>query len=294
MDMLKQLNAAIDYVEENLCGEINADAAAKIACLTGDIFLRFFSYMTGMTFQEYIRRRRLSVAVDDLGQGNEKILDIAAKYGYESVDAFSRAFKKQHGSTPSAYRRAGGSVKIYPPASFHITIKGAKEMNLRIVDAEERSVCGVSKEFDSQKFPTREALRHSMWAEDCDFVPGKICGGKWNQPGDNGFDGLWYGLWHDGKYMIAREQECTNGERLEKAVIAKGRYAAFTTEPGGLAWEEFPKLVDLIFNSWLPSSKYELRNGDIVEIYHLWSDHEIRKKNRYYEVWIPIEPKKNG
>jgi len=41
MDMLKQLNAAINYVEENLCGEINADAAAKIACLTGDSFLRF-------------------------------------------------------------------------------------------------------------------------------------------------------------------------------------------------------------------------------------------------------------
>ena len=49
MDMLKQLNSAIRYLEENLRAELDLDEAAKLACLTKDSFLRFFNYMTGMT-----------------------------------------------------------------------------------------------------------------------------------------------------------------------------------------------------------------------------------------------------
>ncbi len=292
MNMLKQLNLAINYIEGKLCcNELNLDEAAKIACVTSDSFLRFFSYMTGMTLNEYVRRRRLSLAVNDLQQSNEKIINIALKYGYDSTDAFSRAFKKQHGITPSAYRRFGGSAKVYPPASFHIIIKGASEMDFRIIDVKETVVYGVAKEYDTQKYSTREALRHSMWDENCESVPEKISNGKWNQPQNKVFDGVWYGIWQNGKYMIAREKENTNSDNLEEAIITKGKYAAFTTNRGGRAWEELPKLFELIFNSWLPSSEYELRNSDIVEIYHLWTDYEMRKKNRYYEVWIPIEDK---
>ena len=89
--------------------------------------------------------------------------------------------------------------------------------------------------------------------------------------------------------MIAREPELVQKENLEKWVIPAGTYAAFVTERGGLAWEEFPRLFELIFDSWLPSSGYGLRSDDIIEVYHLWTDHEERKKNRFYEVWVPVE-----
>lgn len=291
MNMLRHLNSAIGYIEKNLCDEINLEEAAKIACVTSDSFLRFFSYMTGMTLNEYIRRRRLSLVIYDLQQSNEKIINIALKYGYDSTDAFSRAFKKQHGVTPSAFRRFGGSAKVYPPASFQIIIKGAKEMDFRIIDIKETIVYGVSKEYDTKKYSTREALRHSMWDEKCDSVPGKISNGKWNQPQNQAFDGVWYGVWQDGKYMIARERANINNDNLEEATITKGKYAAFTTDRGCRAWEELPKLFELIFDSWLPSSEYELRNSDIVEVYHLWTDYDMRKKNRYFEIWIPITKK---
>lgn len=54
MNMLKQLNAAIEYIEASLCTELDLDTAAGIACVTADSFVRFFSYMTGMTLTEYI------------------------------------------------------------------------------------------------------------------------------------------------------------------------------------------------------------------------------------------------
>lgn len=291
MNMLKQLNEAIEYIEQNLCAEFDLDEAARLACVTADSFMRFFSYMTGMTLNEYVRRRRLTLAARDLQYSDAYIVDIAIKYGYDSAAAFSRAFAKQHGITPSLYRKNGGSLKVYPPASFHIMIKGAKEMDFRIIELEDTEVYGVSKQYEGQGYQTREELRHSMWADDCDDVPGKLCEGSWNHPGSTSYDGVWYGVWQDGKYMIAREEVDTKIGRLEVRKLPAGTYAAFKTECGGLAWEEFPKLFELIFDSWLPASEYRQKYDLIVEVLHLWTDHDLRRKNRYYEVWVPVELK---
>lgn len=291
MNMLKQLNAAIEYIEANLCAEFDLDAAAGIACVTADSFMRFFSYMTGMTMSEYVRRRRLTLAAYDLQHGKMPIADISVKYGYDSASAFSRAFAKQHGILPSVYRKCGGSLKVYPPASFHIMIKGAKEMDFRIIELDDTLVYGVSKQYEGQGYKTREELRHIMWAESLDDVPGQLCEGRWNQPGSTSYDGVWYGVWQDGKYMIAREKVDVKTADLEVRKLPAGTYAAFKTDCGGSAWEEFPKLFELIFDSWLSSSEYKQKGDLIVEVLHLWTDYDLRKENKYYEVWIPVELK---
>lgn len=279
MNFLSELGSAIEYIENNLSGEIDIDKLARIACTSKDAFLRFFSYMTGMSLSEYIRKRRLSCAAYDLEETNLKIIDIAIKYGYESADAFSRAFSKQHGISPSFFRKNGGSIKIYPPASFHITIKGAKEMDFRIVDMPETKVYGISREFGCSA-GERFEKEHIMWADTEDFVPGKI---------SNGFDGEWYGIWAGGRYTIARKKEDISDKTLETHIIPAGKYAAFTTGKGGYAGDELPALRDLIFNSWLKSSGYRQKGDFELEVYHLATDREVRRKNRYYELWIPIE-----
>ena len=291
MNMLKQLNAAVEYIEANLCAEVDLDTAAGIACVTADSFIRFFSYMTGMTLKEYIRRRRLTLAAQDLQHSKTPIIDIAIKYGYDSAAAFSRAFAKQHGITPSVYRKNGGSLKVYSPASFHIVVKGAKEMDFRMIELADTVVYGVSRQYEGQSYKTREELRHTMWANDCDDVPGQLCAGDWNQPDSTSYDGVWYGIWQDGKYMIAREKADVKTFEVETRTLPAGTYAAFKTKCGGLAWEEFPKLFELIFDSWLPASAYKQKYDLAIEVLHLWTDHDLRQKNRYYEVWIPVELK---
>ncbi len=291
MDMIRQLNEAIEYIEANLCAEFDIDTAAGIACVSADSLARFFSYMTGMTLTEYIRRRRLTLASHELRHSRMPMIDIAVKYGYDSAAAFSRAFVRQHGVAPSVYRKNGGSLKICPPASFHMIIKGAREMDFRLIELEEAGVYGVSKPYEGQGYRSREELRHLMWADDHDDVPGLLCEGRWNEQGNTAYDGVWYGVWQDGRYMIAREKEDVKNDRLEKLTLPAGTYAAFRTECGGLAWEEFPKLFELIFDSWLPASEYRQKYGVVIEVLHLWTDHELRKKNRYYEVWIPVELK---
>ena len=308
MNILNHLNAAMEYIEENLCAELDLDEVAVKACISADSFLRFFSYMTGMTLKEYVRCRRLTLAAEDLRLGQEKIVDLAVKYGYDSSAAFSRAFAKQHGLMPNEYRKYGGTIKVFPPASFHITIKGAKEMKFRIVELEETTVYGIAKEYEGQGYPDRETLRHLMWSEECENVSGKLAEGNWNQPGSKAYDGIWYGVWQDGKYLIARDEKdikksvsekeevevsenANIKDRLERYYLKAGTYAAFKTEAGGLAWEEFPKLFELIFESWLPASGYTQKGDAIIEVYHLWTDKEERKKKRYYEVWVPVEKK---
>ena len=80
-----------------------SEGLAQIACVTQDSFLRFFSYMTGMTLNGYIRRRRLSLAAYELRESNIKVIDAAVKYGYDSADSFTKAFVKQHGLTPTQH-----------------------------------------------------------------------------------------------------------------------------------------------------------------------------------------------
>ncbi len=286
------MNAAVRYIDNNLCEETDIEKAALTAGITADSFLRFFSYMTGMTIKEYIRRRRLTLAANDIRGSSERIIDIAIKYGYDSADSFSRAFTKQHGITPSEYRKNVGELKIYPPASFYIIIKGAKKMVLRIIELPETELFGISEQYDGEGYNNREELRSKMWwSSDNTAVPNKICCAKWDEKGSTELDGVWYGIWQDGRYMIARERADIKAGNMETRVLPAGTYATFKTERGGNAWDEFPKLFEQIFDSWLPSSGYRQKSNLAIEVLHLWTDREVRRKNRWYEVWIPVEPK---
>lgn len=119
-----------------------------------------------------------------------------------------------------------------------------------------------------------------MWSVDAEHYPEKIC---------NGYDGIWYGIFDNGLYSIARKSDDVEYGGLESITVPAGKYAVFTTENGGYAGAELPRLHELIFNSWLPSSNYKIKNEYVVEVYHLATDRTERRKNRYYEMWIPIE-----
>ncbi len=281
MDVLKNLNNAVDYIEEHLCDEIDMNEISKITAYSSDGFKRFFSYMTNMTINEYIRRRRLTLAAFDLQNDNCRVIDIAIKYSYSSADSFSRAFFKQHGVTPKQVRNQNASLNIYPPVSFHINIKGAEKMNFKLIELKETEVYGISRQTG---LPAGERfdMEHTMWADECEHIPEKIC---------SGYDGVWYGIWNNGTYTISREKKDTAFNNLERHIIPAGKYAAFTTERGGYAGDVLPKLRDLIFNSWLPSSDYVQAYDYELEIYHLATNREERRKNRYYEILIPVKKK---
>lgn len=104
MDWIAQLNAMMDYIEENLDGQPDPTRMARMADCSFYNFERMFSYIAGQPLGEYIRSRRMTRAAFDLLHSDARVLDVAVKYGYASQDAFSRAFRAFHGVLPSAAR----------------------------------------------------------------------------------------------------------------------------------------------------------------------------------------------
>ena len=92
MEWLKNLSNAIEYIEENLDKEISVDTAAHIACCSTYYFQRLFSYVSGVSLSEYIRKRRMSQAAFELQRTDKKVLDVALKYGYTSPTSFFLTF----------------------------------------------------------------------------------------------------------------------------------------------------------------------------------------------------------
>ena len=141
MDWAQRMNLVLDYIENNLDGEIEDNKIAELSANSKGMFQRIFSTLTDMTLSEYIRKRRLTQAVFDIQNTDEKIIDIALKYGYNSADAFSFAFRNFHDITPSDAKKPDVKIQSFYPLDFEfkLSVKGGNDMQSRIIEnAEEK------------------------------------------------------------------------------------------------------------------------------------------------------------
>ena len=143
MEWLMKLSNAIDYIEANLDNEISYDEVAKIACCSTYYFQRIFTYVTGISLSEYIRRRRMTQAAFELQGSNQRVLDIALKYGYNSPTSFNRAFQNIHGITPVAAKNIGSILNAYPPIKFSVNITGGSAMSYHIEEKAAMRIVGI-------------------------------------------------------------------------------------------------------------------------------------------------------
>jgi len=139
MEWLKRMNSVLDYIENNLDGEIDDNKIAMLSASSKGMFQRFFALITDMTLSEYIRKRRLTQAAFDIKNTDAKIIDISIKYGYDSATAFGSAFKTFHGITPSEARTSEAQLQSFHRFTFKLTlsIKGGNDMQYRIIEAED-------------------------------------------------------------------------------------------------------------------------------------------------------------
>jgi len=166
MDWLAGMNNVLHHIETHLTEEIAYEGLCKIVGVSMYEFSRIFSFMAGMSVSEYIRRRRLSQAVYDLQRSDEKIIDIALKYQYESPTTFSRAFKELHGASPTDARKAGVELKIYPPLSFVLQIKGAHPLNFRIEERAAFQIIGMTGMLSTEDDTQPASLWNATFTDD--------------------------------------------------------------------------------------------------------------------------------
>ena len=113
-----RLNKMIGYIENNIDREIDFNQLAKITNMNLFILERIFVFLTNMTITEYIKKRRLSKAFEEIRNTNYKIIDIAIKYQYNSASSFNRAFKQLFHITPTECRKGIGNYQIMPIEYF--------------------------------------------------------------------------------------------------------------------------------------------------------------------------------
>lgn len=163
MDWVQGIQKAIDYIEEHIAEEIDYEEVAKRACSSNFHFQRVFGIMCGFTLGEYIRRRRLTLAGNDLLSKKVKVIDIAFKYGYETPESFSRAFQKFHGIMPSQVK-SGCSLKSFSRLSVRLDLIGGNEMNYKIEEKPEMILVGYKKRFTGVPYGEERAKQEEKFA----------------------------------------------------------------------------------------------------------------------------------
>lgn len=294
MDWITKMNAALEYIEDNLTDEIDLDEVCRRAYCSSYNFQRLFSFITDVSLAEYIRRRRITSAAFELQQTDQKVIDIAMKYGYESSTSFSRAFSAIHGITPMEARQSGVVLKAYPKISFQISIKGEKEMKYRIETKEAFTVFGI--ETLASLSGEEGYLRPDQLWKKCqsngeyeklyedagdlpDFAEANYCKihaiENYRKTEGNTF-----------AYMLfAFKTQNSKTDGYTQIHIPSQTYAVFTSDK--FEWKDFDEVLSNMqkrfYSEWLPTAKYERADAANFEIYG--GDDDFG----YLELWFPIE-----
>ena len=303
MDWIQGIQKAIDYIEEHITEEIDYEEVAKRAYSSSFHFQRIFGIMCGFTLGEYIRRRKLTLAANDLLSKNMKVIDIAFKYGYETPESFSRAFQKFHGIAPSQVKN-GCSLKSFSRLSVRLDLIGGTEMNYKIEEKPEMILVGYKKRFmgvpyGEERVKQEETFltstRAKQWlliGASCDYSTDYMVITNIN---DDGYD-----------FYVAYElDEWTRKElfnpnvtgvdfmdkmEFETLIIPKQTYVVFETEKKKRPIADYTDIRKRIVAEWLPTSEFIFVNAPEIVAMH-WRPNGEWKKERYIEIFLPIEKK---
>lgn len=284
--MLKDLNKVIDYIEDHLTDDLSLEIISIYAGVSDYHFRKIFFYLSEMTLSEYIKNRKLSEASMNLLHG-EKVTDVALKYGYQSMDGFTRAFKKWCGFLPSEVMKNGIS-KTFPKLSFIITVKGGINMEFKIEDKPAFNLVGVSKRIPMQfegvnneivklaQSITEEQRKemHSLQ----NIEPYEIVNASYEA--DANFLKEEGDLTHLIGVLTTTNQV---SDQLEKVPVDAYTWAIFPNE--GPFPSTLQNTMAKVYSEWLLSSDYEVINAPTFSFTKMDRD---KKDYAYSEVWIPV------
>ena len=284
MDWVKKLNNVIDYIEKNLTNEISYDYIAKLARCSIYNFQRMFSYIADKSLAEYIRNRRLTMAAFDLLNTKERILDISLKYGYESQDSFTRAFKSFHGVLPSTVRTQTVNLKSCPKLSFQIRIEGTNEMEYRVEKLSDFTIIGVTKRVNKYNIFTEV---DNIW-NDC-IEKGYSDKFEEISYGSHisGCVGITRGYNDDGEEMLYtlgavnyNNIDNCDIKELDKLQYTESMWIVFQAK--GQMPDVIEEFYKIFYTKWLPSSGFELGHMPNIVRY---------LDNDNHEIWISVNKK---
>ncbi|RHW34951.1 AraC family transcriptional regulator [Lysinibacillus yapensis] len=288
MSWVESLQRAIDYIERNLLNQdLSVEHVAKACNSSVFHFQRTFSILTDMTVGDYIRRRRLTLAAEELVNTDHKIIDIAYKYGYETPEAFTKAFRKQHQIAPRDARKKRGPLQSYNRLVIQIKLEGAIPINYKIIEKDAFQVVGVKRTYNCQIGENLSGIP-KFWEEaHLDGTNNRLVG--LNNSEAAGILGVCIveenqkseGLMD---YWIACAYEGVVPEGLETREIPASKWVVF--EVHGAMPDAMQQTWKKIYSEWFPSNPYKPAGTAELEVY---TNGNPSSPDYYSEIWIPIK-----
>lgn len=289
MEWIKGIQRAIDYIELNLTEDMNYEDIAKQAYSSQFHFQRIFSIICGFTVGDYIRMRRLSMAASDLIRNNDKVIDVALRYGYDSPESFTRAFTNFHGVTPTEAKR-GKNVKSFSRLSVKLILTGGSTMDYRIEKLEDCKIICKRKQVFKQDGMTATPDISAFWSKCMENgTAQKLAGYIPENPNLKGLLGICFsGIVEENEfpYGIGCEYDGrpVNDSDFEIVDIPAATYAVFVIK--GKMPDVFPETYRKIFTEFFPQSdKYEYGRGIEIEVY---PSADVDNPDYVCEVWIAV------
>lgn len=276
MNYYDNLNNIINKIEENLSNKIEYKELAKMIGTTAYTLQRIFVFLTGITLTEYIRKRRLSKAAEEILSSEIKIIDLSLKYQYDSPVSFSNSFKKMHGISPQTLRKTRKPIKTFPKMEFKPIIDTIDELEYRIAEIDKLKLYGITtgivKLEDSKSI--KKLFEKSRREKILDFIIN-------NSDRKELYYGVSKDIYQNGEYTQKIQYYIAGKEKREDFVsieIPKATWACFKLN--NKKQEDILKLYKIIYTKWLPSSIYsEILQYPQLEIYY----------KDYCEVCIPVK-----
>ena len=287
MNGLETLNQVMQYIEEHLECHIDDKEIAKRAYCSAYHFKRTFSFLAGTSLQEYVRRRRLSRAAVELQDPLNKVIDIALKYGYNSPDAFTRAFQKMHGMTPTEARGYKHPLKTYPPMTFQMIVGGSKPMRIKIEQVDSFKVVGIKNRVTAVNEGEHPGV-NEVWKSADHETYAHLKSLNNIEP---------YGIMH---VNVGEEGSQTRNYDYYMAVATTKAYPNDFTEfiVPAMTWAKIQVQVPwsrekwrYIYGEWFPSSGYEQIEGMKIQIgpeVQVGLEKQIMNEEVDAELWIPV------
>ncbi len=291
---IQLMQQAICYMEEHICEDISYAEVAKSVHMSSYNFHRTFSFVTGMTANEYIRKRRLTLAARELQTTDISVIEAAYKYGYESPESFSKAFSRFHGATPRQAKQKGTKLHLFNPLAIKIILEGGSVMDYRIEHRESERFIAMVRAFPNEIINDDDD--HSIpdfWTECYDknlIEPMKMLRAE----GKRDLFGLCHPL-RDGEthfnYGIGvRIDQDTDEAKLEQ--FLKNGYSIWETEPVDYAvFKCFGSDGDCLGETWskffkefVPQTGYTQTEDTDYEIYY-----EHAENGLFCELWVPVK-----
>ena len=291
---IQLIQQAICYMEEHIYENINYTDVAKSVHMSNYNFHRTFSFIAGMTANEYIRNRRLTLAAQELQTTDISVIDAAYKYGYESPESFSKAFLRFHGSTPKQAKQKGTQLHLFNPLVIKIILEGGSIMDYRLEHKESQRFIALVQAFPNEII--NDDNNHSIpdfWAECYEknlIEPLKLLRTEGKRdlyglcsPVIDHEDCFKYGI----GILIDEDTDITELDKL----INSG-YSVWETEPADYAvfkcfgpdGDCLAEAWDKFFKGFTPQTGYSQTDDTDYEIYF-----ENGESNLFCELWVPVK-----